>query len=274
MGDPTISWTPRGAGTIQTITLPWLTGYDPQPLREVEDVLPIGSVPYRTDLGGFSEVYLECDGLDPNNTTHAPVIRQLLSFQSHVQAGGRFSFCLDHDKTAGYFTTNTVNHGDTTVSVTDNKFTAWNASGALSNGDPVRLFDYNPEHRAHFGFFDSISGNIITLNEGTNYSFSAGSVLLYEYLHPLLMGSKQYSQGTKMLTPQKQRLYYTFALTAVEYPAAIGALYTSADLVASGNRTTQKGGISLDLTYWEGDFPDLGGGVNLENPVLIRKGIV
>ncbi len=247
---PAIYWQPRGATSIQRIDLPWVTDLDPQPVRVAQDVSPISGTPHRTDLGGFTEVMIECQGLDPNDSTHAAVIRRLRSLQSHIQAGGVFGFAHDHAGAAGYFTTAPISHGDTvmTVQAGGSPFSAWSSSGALSSADEVRIVDGNPDLRVHHDTFSSVSNQTVTLNDGSDFSFSSGALIIARDFYPVLFGSSEHNDGRPILTQNNRRLEYRLNLIGLEYPAAYRALYTAAEQVATAERNTGRGGIALDDT--------------------------
>ena len=259
MGNPAIYWQPRGATSLQRIDLPWVTDLDPQPIRVAQDVSPIGGTPHRTDLGGYTEVMIECKGLDPNSATHAPIIRRLLSLQSHVQAGGVFGFAHDHALAAGFFTTSPISHGDTalTVQAGGSVFGSWSSSGDLSSGDEVRIADGNPDLRIHHDTFTSRSGVTVTVGDGSDFSFSAGALVVARDFYPVLFGSGEHSDGRPILTQNNRRLEYRLNLIGLEYPAAYRALYAVAEQVSTQDQPRSPGQITLDQTVTYGFMPDL-----------------
>ena len=260
MGTPAIYWTPRGATAMQRIDLPWITRLDPQPQREARDISPIAGVPLRTDLGGYTLIRIECV---MSRDDHASTIRRCRSLQSHVQAGGVFGFSADHALSAGYFTTKTISHGDTSIAVQSggSPFGAWNNSGALSSGDEVRIGDGNPELREHHDTYSGLSNNTLTINDGSDFSFSYPSLVRYRHFYPVLWPDPEMNDGG-ILIRHPQHLTTRLVLVAREYPAMLAALHSSADMVIRGDRR-DDGALRLDdaIQMFDPGQTGIGGGV-------------
>ena len=241
MGAPTLWWTPRGATSVQSITLPRTTNLIDLPTREITTVRPVGGIPQSTNLGARRAIQWSIEKL--GSASHATLIRQLQSLDSHLRMRLPVSLCLDADKAVAY-AVSLCNHGDLTAAITSatSLGAAFNSSAALSSDDEITIEDFNPDQRRQFSTFSSLSGLRVTMGTASAYSF--GSALLrYRDFYPILRMADP-AQGNWLT--HYHRLHYTLNLTLEETPGELQALLAIADQIAGADNPTDRGGLTLD----------------------------
>jgi hypothetical protein len=177
--------------------------------------------------------------------TGAALIRDLLSLERHLQAGGVCAISLDHDKTFGAWAATRPTTGDTTVILPGgNQFTAFSSSGTIAAGDQISIESPNPEYLVDYDEVTTYAANVVTLTDGIRTSYQESPVFVrYRDFYPVLRLPAG-SVGRPLMTHDHRR-NWTWDSPLVESPGDIAALQTQAGALGGASQIPGAG-ISLE----------------------------
>ena len=140
-----IYWYPMGTGTVETVTLPFitdLTDEDPEVVAATGETTAGGM--FRQLYGDWRRVIVLRQHIRPGDATEKPVLQSLRSLQSHLIAGHSVGIAVAPEKAFGAFTVG-YPRGTSTIGIPSNAYAGWSSLSSLAVGDEVVVQSPSPE---------------------------------------------------------------------------------------------------------------------------------
>jgi|TARA_B100000085_G_scaffold9856_2_gene8602 hypothetical protein len=194
---------------------------------------------------------------------------QFYSLQSHLEAGGGFSFAVDNDKKFAAFINSaaaaTVAGGHRIFTHDPLILAEYGAHGLAAN-DVIHMESFGPRGRREEMQVDSYSSSDkkITTSSDAIYEHSLPSMVRHRDFFPFLLWPQD-QMGSPILT-HDHRISYTLDMTCEVYPGNIQAAYAQSGTEGSNIPTTTgrtQDGVTLDELHigpLYGDSVDISGG--------------
>ncbi len=217
MGSATIWYYPDPAGTIEAVTLPYVS----------DIVQPVEDVTYadRT-LGGGGYVRRFASqrrfALGIEKVTSAATVRDLYALESHLNRGGVIGVAFDADKAWSGYALRPPRRGDTEIKV--QPMALYNTSATLSSGDEVWVQSASPERNEELAVVSSLSGGVLTLQSGLRYSYLEQPITI-RHRRYFPAGTRAVDEiGSPLVASDDRQLTHAATITLDESRDAIDAL--------------------------------------------------
>lgn len=183
-------WYPMGTGTVETVTLPFITDVtdeDPEVVAATGETTAGGM--FRQLYGDWRRVIVLRQHLRPGDATEKPVIQSLRSLQSHLIAGHSVGIAIAPQKTFGAFTVG-YPRGVSTIGIPANAYAGWSSLSALAVGDEVVVQSPSPRGAREVMQIDAITALgptfAITFTRGFRYDHPGPVLVRYRTFFPHL----------------------------------------------------------------------------------------
>tara|TARA_Y100000401_G_C8323843_1_gene226967 strand:+ start:2032 stop:2886 length:855 start_codon:yes stop_codon:yes gene_type:complete len=203
--------------------------------------------------------------------TDETLAQQLYSLQSHLEAGGGFSFAVDDDKkfaafvdyfSGGLFAYDLIVHDDLVLSEY--------GSHGLASDDVMHLESFGPGGRREelqVSSYDFTTKKI-TPKSSIMYNHQGPSLVRHRDFFPFLIWPEDQT-GTPILT-HDHRISYTLDFTCEVYPGAIVSAY--GDPGTDGSNLQQQQGISDQQAVLDDLFGSIYGSADVDGSSLYIAG--
>jgi len=160
--------------------------------------------------------------------TDDTLAEELYSFQSHLEAGGGFSFAVDSDKVFAAFVSSTISDpftGFTTDLIHDDRILSEYGAHGLAVDDVLHLTSFGPGARREETRVSAYveSSKKIDIGPVALYNHPLPAFVRHRDFFPFLIWPEDQT-GTPIIT-HDHRISYTLDFTCEVYPGAIASAY-------------------------------------------------
>ena len=187
-----IYWYPMGTGTLETVTLPFITDLsdeDPEVVAATGETTAGGM--FRQLYGDWRRVIVLRQHVRPEDATEKPVLQSLRSLQSHLIAGHSIGVAVGAQKAFGAFTVG-YSRGVSTIGIPANAYAGWSTLSALAAGDEVVIQSPSPNGAREVMQIQAI------VPIGTTFAVTFTRGLRYDHPGPVLVRFRTFYPHLKL----------------------------------------------------------------------------
>jgi len=251
MGTPRIYWYPAGSLAFETIILPHVSAVNVSQFRDVVDAE--GPTMARLDRGGGRIITIRGRY---NVASHSTAIRGLLSLDSHIRAGGRIAFALDHEKMYASRLVFPAYSGKSSLNIDVNAL-PFETTTLVAN-DELLIQQTSPLRYERVAMSSNATaasiGFVLPLKRGLYYEHPPHTIVRSQYCFPALYldAAGANSPTTWISDARHPGLIYDLDITLVELPREVELVVDA--VLANGNRQLGEGGVTPNMAVTEGAF--------------------
>ena len=258
MPDAKIWYWPTDGGSVESITIPGgLSDLQERVIYRGAEAQPDDGVRRRITTFASLEVRVVIERLSPFNTSHAPIIRQLIGLENHLQRGLPIMLSADSSKGYAAVVGAVPAQGATTLTTVNGNELSSITSGTLAADDEVMIESGLPDFTRELNTYASASGFNVTVNDAIRVEVPrTPAILRYRWFYPL-MSLPLVNQSRALMTGE-HGITYTFDATLHMDVVVADILDTLDGLVTSGVGPTLQDAAQQFLSISTDGLPEKG----------------